>query len=188
MLTLELNVVLVVNTDDEAATLALVVSDGVIGTLVQGAPAALGEIQVEVTAENAQTPTVAQIAFTSAGGTGALLTVSIDNPAAHYGYHASGTNVGIDGTTDGTVDFTVANGKIVSIVINTAGSGNTESESPNPLSQSAAANPPVQSARIINARQVKTFEGNTYDWPATAPLGTAIVGGLTQADLQGSDL
>lgn len=149
--------------------------------IVDTAPA-LNEMRVEVQAENAETPLTANIAFTSSGGTGALLTVSLDNAA--YGYWAAGTNVAIGGTTDGTVDYTVANGRITSVTINTAGSANTQAGSPVALADAAAANPPLEYARIINARQVKTFEGNTFDWPITAPLGTPAPNGLTQADLQ----
>jgi hypothetical protein len=151
-------------------------------TLVATAPNP-GELRIDVQPENAQTPLTAQIAFTSNGGTGVLETVAIDNPAAHYGYHANGTAVGIDGTVDGTVDFTVANGKIVSIVINSAGTTNTQAESPNPLSQAAAANPPLQFARIINARTVKTIEGNIYLWPIVGSDDGAGPSGRTEADL-----
>ena len=99
VLTLEANVALVVNTDDEAATLALVEPNGVLARLVDGAPAALGEMQVVVE---------------------------------------------IDGEAD-------------------------------------------ESARIINAHHVKTFEGNTYTWPDTGGAGGSR-GDFDEADLQSSDL
>ena len=158
-------------------------ANSLVCTLVVGAPAAVGEMQVTVQAENAVTPLTAQIAFTSAGGTGALLTVDLDNVA--YGYWTAGTNVAIGGTTDGTVDYTVSGGYITSVSINTAGSANTQAGSPVALADAAATDPTIEAARIINARQVKTFEGNTYDWPITAPLGAGDTG-MTQADLQGS--
>jgi len=150
--------------------------------IVDTAPAA-GEMRVDVQAENAVTPVPANIAFTSAGGTGALLTVTLDNVA--YGYWSPGTNVALGGVTDGTVNFTVANGYITSVTINTAGSANTQAGSPVALADTGLANPPLQYARIINARQVKTFPaqgGTTYDWPITAPLGAGPTG-MTQANL-----
>lgn len=180
---------LVVNAADTTATLHVVSLVGVLGRLVQGAPAALGEMQITAQRENAQTPTTADIAFTSASGTGALLTVQVDNVAAHYGYWTAGTAVGIAGTTDGTVDYTVANGKIATVVINTAGSANIEAESPVALDDAAAANPPLQSVSKLQARTIQTFEGNRYDWPITAPLGDAqALGSRTQCNLQGTDL
>ena len=131
------------------------------------APAANFEMRISVQGENAQVPTTANIAFTSAGGTGALLTVDVDNVAAHYGYWADGTNVALGGTTDGTVDYTVdGSGKIATVTINTAGSANTQAGSPVALADTAAANPPLQYARIINAHSVKTYEGSTFAHPA----------------------
>lgn len=188
VLTLTLDGDLITNAADTTATLHLVSSVGVLGRLVSGAPAALGQMQVTVTPENAQTPTTANIGFTSASGTGALLTVFVDNVAAHYGYWTNGVAVGIAGTTDGTVDYQVANGKITAVQINAAGVANIEAESPVALDDAALADPPVQSAKIINARTVKTFEGTTYDWPPTAPLGNEGPGRLNQAALQTTDL
>lgn len=150
-------------------------------------PSAPGQMRVEVQGENAQTPTTADIGFTSAGGTGALLTVFVDNVAAHYGYWSNGTNVAIAGVTDGTVDYTVdGSGKIATVSINTAGSANTQAGSPVALADAALANPPLQYARIINARTVKTFEGSTFAWPAVGGDGSGGRGPFTEADLQGS--
>lgn len=189
VITITLDGDFVVNSDDTAATLALVDSQGVLARLVQGAPSALGEMQITATPENAQTPTTATIAFTSAGGSGALQTVAVDNVAAHYGYHANATNVDIGGSTDGTVDYTVANGKIVSVVINTAGSSNDDSGSPVALADAAATNPPLESVSNLQAHTVRTFEGNRFDYPITSPLGdTQVAGSLTQCNLQTTDL
>ena len=147
--------------------------------LVEGAPAGEEEMQVTVTPENAQTPFQATVTFTV--DTGAI--DAITSFDGGYGYWADGTGVVVaGGGGDGTVDYTVSNGSIVTMVINAGGSG--YSNGTQDIADSPAANPPVQSARIINARQVKTFEGNTYDWPITAPLGSEGTGRLTQADLQ----
>ena len=99
LITLTDNVVLVANADDTTATLALVAPNGVLARLVDGAPAALGEMQVVVE---------------------------------------------IDGEAD-------------------------------------------ESARIINAHHVKTFEGNTYTWPDTGGAGGSR-GDFDEANLQSSDL
>lgn len=172
------------------ATIALATGTGtareiVIAKLQEAAATAAGQMRLEVTAENAQTPTTANIAFTSAGGTGALTSVQVDNVSAHYGYWADGTNVAIGGTTDGTVDYTVdGSGKIATVTINTAGSANTQADSPVALGDAAASNPPAQYARILNANQVKTFPrvgGSTFAWPTTAPLG-GFRGRFSEAD------
>ena len=147
-------------------------------------PTADFEMHIEVQGENAQTPTTANIAFTSAGGTGALTSVQVDNVAAHYGYWADGTNVAIGGTTDGTVDYTVdGNGKIATVTINTAGSANTQADSPVALGDAAAANPPLQYARIMNAHHVKTFEGSTFAWPAAGGDGSGGRAQFTEGDI-----
>ena len=154
-----------------------------ICTLVDAVPSAVGEMQVIVTPENATATVQATIAFTSAGGTGALLTVSIAD--AGYGYWAPGTAVALGGTTDGTVDYTVdGNGSLATVTRNADGSANTQAGSPVALGDAPAANPPVGNARIINARTVKTFgpNGNTYDWPITGPFGSG-TSTLTQADI-----
>ena len=91
--------------------------------LVDATPAATGEMQVLVTPENAVTPLQATVTFTAAGGTGALATVAIAE--AGYGYWTAGTNVAIGGTSDGTINYTVANGSLATVSINTAGTANT---------------------------------------------------------------
>jgi hypothetical protein len=146
--------------------------------LVDATPAATGEMQVLVTPENAVTPLQATVTFTAAGGTGALATVAIAE--AGYGYWTAGTNVAIGGTSDGTIDYTVANGSLATVSINTAGTANTNATVD--IADAPAANPPTQSARIINAHQVKTFEGNTYVWPTNSPLGGAR-GDYPEADI-----
>jgi hypothetical protein len=156
--------------------------------LVEGAPAGEEEMQVTVTPENAQTPFEATFTFDTAGAA----VTAIDIVDGGYGYWAGGTfNIttasGQAGNDAAEITYTVSNGIIVTAVVTVPGAtyNNQSGASVNTADiPDEAANPPVQSARIINARQVKTFEGNTYDWPITSPLGTPAVGGLTQADLQ----
>jgi len=141
-------------------------TDTGICKLVDATPSAIGEMQVVVTPENAETPRQATIAITAAGGTGALLTVTIVD--AGYGYWAPATGDSQAGG-DGTIDYTVSNGSLATVVINNAGSANTDGTVN--IGDTPAANPPTENARIINAHTVKTFGGNTYAWPVVAPLG-----------------
>jgi len=67
--------------------------------------------------------TQATIAIVAVGGTGALDTVEIINPG--YGYWTDGTAVAQAGG-DGTIDYTVSNGAIVSVSINNAGTANVD--------------------------------------------------------------
>lgn len=140
--------------------------------LQEATPAALGEMRVTVTPENATATVQATVDIVSAGGTGALTDVTINN--AGYGYWTDGTNVAIGGTTDGTIDYTVdGNGSLATVSINSAGTANTQATGLD-IGDAPAANPPIQYARIINARQVKCFPavgGSTFAWPALAPLG-----------------
>ncbi len=155
--------------------------------LVQGAPAAEEEMQVTVQAENAQTPFEATFTFDSNGSVDAVQIVD-----GGYGYWVGGafnitTASGEAGNDAAEITYTVANGIIVTAVVSVPGatynsqSGASVNTADIP---DEAANPPLENAKIINARQVKTFEGNTFDWPITAPLGTPVLNGLTQADLQ----
>jgi hypothetical protein len=149
-----------------------VAAERAICKLQAATPAALGEMRIQVTPENATATVQATVDITSAGGTGALTNVTINN--AGYGYWADGTNVALGGTTDGTIDYTVdGNGSLATVSINTAGSANTQANGID-IGDAPATNPPVQYARIINARQVKCFPavgGSTFAWPALAPLG-----------------
>jgi hypothetical protein len=175
----------------------LVESDAGPGTrsevlqLVQGAPGAAGEMQVTVQPENAVTPAEAQIDFGTTGG----VVDSVTLVDGGYGYWTGGTfNITVlsDGGyvagTEAVITYTVANGSIATVEVTSGGTGYT-ADLPNTTDVNTgdipneAALPPVQNARIINARTVKTFEGNIFDWPITAPLGAGITG-MTQADLQ----
>ena len=157
-------------------------TDTGICKLVDATPSAIGEMQVVVTPDNAQTP--AEATFTvnrTAGG-------AIDNTATvitsgGYGYWTDGTfNIGVDtdggyvAGTEAVITYTVANGSIDTANVTTPGVGYTASADAALAVNTAditdeAATPPAENARIINARTVKTFEGNTYAWPIVAPLG-----------------
>lgn len=159
-------------------------------TIVETAPNP-SEMRVEVQAENAVTPVEATFTFSTDGGG---LVSAVDIVTGGYGYWTNGATFNITVASDAgyvagsesVVTLTVANGSIISVGF-TAGSGYSASIVDDPIVAADVldvdANPPLEYARIINARQVKTFEGNTFDWPITAPLGTPAVGGLTQADL-----
>lgn len=163
-------------------------SNNAICTLVDGAPSAPGEAQVTVTPENALTPVEATFTFDSNGSVDAVQIVS-----GGYGYWVGGTfNIttasGEAGDDAAVVTYTVANGVIVTATPTTPGTtyNNQSGASVNTADiPDEDANPPVQNARIINARTVKTFDTNTFAWPTTAPLGQNDRG-LGEADLQGS--
>ena len=166
--------------------------------LVDGAPTGENEIQVTVTPENAVTPAEAQFTVnrTAGGVIDDAATVIVNGG---YGYWTGGTfNIGVDtdgGYTPGNeavVTYTVANGSIVTASVTTPGAGFTASADAALAVDTADipdedANPPVQSARIISAHTVKTFEGNTFAWPTTGALGQNDRG-LGEADLQATTL
>jgi len=147
--------------------------------IVDATPAAPGEMQVVITPENAVATRQATIAITGTGGTGTLLTAVIVD--AGYGYWAAGTNVAIVGGPDGTVDYTVSNGALATVSVNGIGSANTDGTYD--IATAPAANPPVSNARIINARQVKSFNGTTYDWPIVGTNDGPDITGMPQADI-----
>jgi len=152
----------------------------VFGKLQAAAVTAAGELRLPVTPENATATVQATVTFTDTAG-------AIDDPITSftggYGYWADGTGVVVaGGGGDGTVDYTVANGVIVTMVYAAGGSGYTGGTQN--IADAPAANPPEQYARILNARQVKCFPqegGNTFAWPTTAPLG-GDRSGFTEAD------
>lgn len=148
--------------------------------LVDGTPAATGEMQVVVTIENAETPRQATITVAETGG----IIDSIVVLDAGYGYWADGGSTAIPGGTAGTASFTVdGNGSIATVTLLVPGTG--YSDGPQNFPGAPAGTPPLENARIINARTVKTFgpAGNVFDWPIVAPVGPATVGGRTQADI-----
>jgi hypothetical protein len=144
-------------------------------------------MQVTVQPENAQAVVQATVSYTLSGD--ALDTVAIAN--AGYGYWAAGTGVAVAGGTGGTIDYTVdGNGSLATVVVNAGGTGYTGT-GPDDIGDAPDADPPLQSARIINARTVKTFPavgGNTYLWPIVGVDDGAGPSGRTEADLQSSDL
>lgn len=182
---------LVVNADDTTATLALVVADGVIGTLVQGAPNALGEIQVTVTPEIVGATAEATLTIDTDG---AGLVSAVTLLTGGNGYFTAGnfliTNSTLTGNGDARIDFTVANGAMATAVVGVAGTGYTINQTGVSVDTADITDPasvaPVESAKIINARTVRTFEGNVYMWPAVGGAGTPKV--RLEADLQSSDL
>lgn len=160
--------------------------------LVQGAPTGENEIQVTVTPENAQTPAEATFEIDTDGG-GLVSDVRI--LSGGYGYWAGGTftitDLTLTGNDDAVVTYTVANGVIVTANVTTAGTGYTAAQTDVAVNTAdipdEAATPPVQNARIISARTVKTFEGNTFAWPTTGALGQNDRG-LGEADIQATTL
>jgi len=158
-------------------------ANNLVCTLVNATPSAVGEMQVTVQPENAQSVVQATVTITQTGGI--IDTVVIAN--AGYGYWAAGTAVSIAGGTAGTLDYTVSNGSLASVALNGAGTG--YSDSTQNIGDAPDADPPLQNARIINARTVKTFPavgGNTYLWPIVGVDDGAGPSGRTEADLQGS--
>ena len=166
--------------------------------LTDSTPNAIGEMTVLVTPENATTPVKPTFTVNRTAG-GAIDAVTI--VTAGYGYWVGGTfnvTVATDGGyvagTEAVITYTVANGSIATANVTTLGAGYTASADA-ALAVAAAdvpavtATPPAENARIINARTVKTFEGNTYAWPIVAPLGGRPgrrSTSFTEADLQGS--
>lgn len=160
------------------------VATGLVKTVaktVNGAPTAPGEMSVEVTPEMAQAPRQATIAITAAGGTGALLTVEIVDPG--YGYFSAGTAVAQDGG-DGTIDYTVANGQLATVGINSAGTANVDGTYD--IGDAPAVSAPTEYAKIIRNNHVVTFQGNRYVWPASGGAGSGSASGMGEATLQGS--
>ena len=162
--------------------------------LTDSTPNAIGEMTVLVTPENAQTPAEATFTVNRTAG-GVIDDAATVITSGGYGYWTGGTfNIGVDtdgGYTPGNeavVTYTVANGSIVTASVTTVGNGFTASADAALAVDTAdipdeAANPLVQYARIISARTVKTFEGNTFAWPTTGALGQNDRG-LGEADLE----
>lgn len=147
--------------------------------LVLGEPLAAGEMQVEVTPELNAAAAEMQIDFGTTGGV--VDEVSIVD--AGSGYFTGGTfniTVASDGGyvagTEAVIAYTVANQVVTSVSVQSGGSGytadlvNTTNVNTADLPDAAAAGQ-EQSARIISARTVKTFEGNIYMWPSVGAGG-----------------
>ncbi len=195
VITLTSNGALVVSAapPDTTATLALVVADGVIATLVQGTPTVNNTMQVTVTPEivGATVEATFDISTDGAGAVNAVTLLTGGN-----GYFTAGnfliTDVTLTGNDDAQINFTVAGGAIVTAAVDggTSGTGYTINQSNIAVNTADAPDPavtaPVESAKIINARTVKTFEGNIYQWPAAGGAGTPKT--RLEADLQSSDL
>ena len=184
-----------VDTDDgETITL----NDGTVITVDVVAGNAVTEFTVD---SSSSTPLAAgatrtQVSTTTTAGVGFTLTPLADNEVqenpvtsvtlvdAGSGYFTGGT-FNISGASDGgyvagteaVIAYTVANQVVTSVAIQSAGAGYSQSLAATTdvntadLPDAAAAGS-EQSARIINARTVKTFEGFTYMWPAEDGAGT----------------
>ncbi len=140
-------------------------------------PTADFQMHIEVQGENAQVPTQATIDITQTAGV--IDSVAINN--AGYGYWADATGVAVPGGTGGTVDYTVdGNGSVATVVINAGGTGYSNSTQ---NLGTADANPPLQYARIINSRLVKTFEGSTFAWPAAGGDASGGRAQFTEGDI-----
>lgn len=191
LITLTDNGVLVANAADTTATLALVAPSGVIATLVQGVPNAAGEMQVTVTPEIVGATAEATLEIDT-DGAGLVSVVTL--LTGGNGYFTAGnfliTNSTLTGNGDARIDFTVANGAMATAVVGVAGTGYTINQSGVSVNTADITDPatvgPDESAKIINARTVKTFEGNIYQWPAAGGAGTPKE--RLEADLQTSDL
>ena len=152
------------------ATAALATGTGtareiVFGKLQEAGVTAAGQARLPVTPENAQGTVQATVTTTTVGGAGtALDTVVIAN--AGYGYWTDGTGVSL-AAGDGTINYTVdGNGSLATVEVANAGTTNTAGTLA--IGDAPATNPPVQYARILNARLVKTFPavgGSTFAWP-----------------------
>jgi len=175
------------NTAGTIFTAATAASDGtgtareiVFARVQAAAVTAAGQMRVDVQAENATAVVNATVAITGTGGTGTLLTAVV--VTGGYGYWTNQTGVALLGGPDGTIDYQVANGSIVAVQPAGVGAGNIDGTY-DVATTFQLANPPLQYARIINARQVKSFEGNTFDWPIVGVDDGAGPTGMTQADL-----
>lgn len=294
VITITLDGDFVANSDDTAATLALVASNGVLATLVQDTPVADNTMQVTVTPELLAASAEAQVdfgtsdlalltqaqdetAYDGAGNNGTFvagsgyaapeiltmsdgttITVDVDStgavtdftvttasstplasgttrtqtstnksgtgftltpnalPASNNeiprgvvtsvtlvdggsGYFANGSfniTVASDAEfvagTEALISFTVLNQAINSVGITTPGVGYQSLGATTDINTAdipdAGSTAPVESAQTINARQVKTFEGNTFVWPATGGGGSGGRGSFVEADLQSTDL
>lgn len=187
----------VTNAEDTDATMALVSPNGIIGTLVQGVPNAAGEMQVTVTPEIVDATAEATITFGTDGTVNNAIVNAVTLVTGGNGYFTPGSftitiasDAGFEAGTEAIIDFTVANGAMDSVAINDGGAGYTEDLSGATIVAADITDPasvaPVESAKIINARTVKTFEGNIYQWPASGGAGTPE--GRREADLQSTDL
>ena len=145
--------------------------------LVQGAPTQAGQLQITVTPE--LLAAAAEATFTiDTDGAGAVSAVAITDGGS--GYFAGGTftitDLTLTGNDDAVITYTVdiATQSIDSATVTTPGTGYTINQSG--VAVNTADIPDAgsvdQSARIINAHTVKTFEGVIFKWPAAGGTGS----------------
>ena len=149
--------------------------------LVLGEPLAAGEMQVEVTPELVGASTEADIEIDVAGGV--VTAVRLIAPDfGGVGYFTGGsfllatTAGGGDGAAEITYTVDPATQAMATVSVSVGGTTYTGAANQAVLTgdiPDAALAGSEQSARIINARTVKTFEGNTYMWPAEGGTGSA---------------
>lgn len=176
----------------------LVESDAGPGTrseilkLVNGTPAAAGEMQVTVTPELAAAASQATFTFdTNASGNVSAVAVT----GAGSGYFVDGTfnitvasDAGFVAGTEAVIAYTVdpTTQTVTGATVQTAGSGYTASLSGQAVAagDAPAANTTLDSAKLIHANQVKTFAGVKYVWNASGGTGSGGRGGIPEATLQ----
>lgn len=155
-------------------------------TLVQGNTTGGGQMQVEVTPELFVTALEATFTFDSDGTVDAITITDGGSGYFTDGTFTITTASGKNGNDDAVITYTVSNQVIVTAVVTTPGSGydnqsGTSVDSTDIPDELAAGD--QESARIINAHTVKTFEGRIYTWPAAVPLVPS-ASGRDEADLQ----
>ena len=150
--------------------------------LVNGEPAAEGEMRVLVTAAGAATQ-AANVTVTIAGGEIDAVTV-VDGG---FGYLNGGDGTiqltAVDGG-NGAIDLTVIGGVIDDVNIVDAGSGYTDGllDISGDLPTLPTSLTLEDYARIINSRVVKTWEGRIFAWPETGAPRARV-----EADIDGEE-
>ena len=149
--------------------------------LVQGNPIAAGQMQVEVTPELVGAATEADIEIDVAGGV--VTAVRLIAPDfGGVGYFTGGTFLlattagGGDGFAAITYTVNPVTQAMATVSVSVGGTTYTGAAGQAVLTgdiPDAALAGSEQSARIINARTVKTFEGNIYMWPAVGAIPSA---------------
>lgn len=157
-------------------------------TLVEGNTTGGGQMQVEVTPELFVTALEATFTIDT-NGSGEVSAVVITDGGSGYftGSTFTITDSTLTGGDNAVITYTIANQAIVTAVVTTPGSGYTINQNDVSVDTAdipdAAASGDTESAKIINAHLVKTFEGRIYTWPAAVPL-TPSASGRDEADLQ----
>ena len=162
----------------------------VIGKVQQAAPAATGELQIAVTPELVGAASDATFTIDT-DGSGAVSAVAITGGGTGY-FETGGTftitDLTLTGNDDAVITYTVdlATQSIDTATVTTPGTGYTINQSG--VAVNAADIPDAgasdQTARIINAHHVKTFEGLTLAWPAAGGAGSGGRGIFNEGDIE----